>query len=57
MPTAQVRRNTKRLFNFNTGIFSKSWDEKKQFPELKNKLLLEKVHLLIYFKRERSKKW
>ena len=28
--TAQVRRNTKRLFNSNTGIFSCSWVEKKK---------------------------
>ena len=33
--TAQVRWNTKRLFNSNAGIFSRNWDEekKKKLPD------------------------
>ena len=36
--TAQIRWNKKRLFNWNAGIFSRSWIKK-------NKLLLEKIEL------------
>ena len=42
IPTAQVRRNTKRLFNLNIGIFNKSWVEKNYF-------LFEKIELTHLF--------
>ena len=41
--TAQIRWNTKWLFNSNTGIFNRSWVET-------NKLFLEKNELTLLFK-------